>query len=142
MSVNILGFPCPADFFIHCPTKNPKRVSLPLLYSATCPALSAMIASTMASRAPVSLVCLSPRVSTHVRAMPHSNTSFSITVLELVDESSSAFTILMTSAISAVSAFMSRSPILSVCHSNIAKSTVVIYEHDFFGSQVSATSCS
>ena len=142
MSVKILGFPCPADFFIHCPTKNPKSTSFPLLYSATCPAFSTITASTIASRAPVSLVCLTPSLSTQSRAVPHSNTSFSMTVLELVDESSSALTILMTSAISCVPAFMSRSPILSVCHSNIAKSTVVIYEHDFFGSQVSVTSSS
>lgn|GEM_PF-6849283 len=105
MSVKIFGFHCPTDFFIHCQTKNPKSASFHDLYSATCFSDSLMTASTIASRAQVSLVCLSPSFSTHSLAFPPSNTSFSITSLLFVDESSSAFTIFITSATSTTPLF-------------------------------------
>lgn len=126
MSVNIFGFPCPFDAFIHCPTKNPKSVSLPPLYRATWLAFSMSIVSTIASRAPVSFDCFSPSFSTHSVASPHSNTSFSMTSFEFVEESSSAFTICMTFPTSLAHHLTWDRSIFSVCHSNIAKSIVVI----------------
>lgn len=126
ISVKILGLPCPADFFIHCPTKNPKRLTLPLWYSMSCVCDCAMTVSAIASRAAVSLVWRSESESTQASALPHSNTSFSITILELVDESSSTFTSSMTRAISFVSAFISDRLSRVVCASNMANSIVVI----------------
>ncbi len=105
ISVNIFGFPCPFDAFMHCPTKNPKRFTFPDLYSATWEAFSTRTASTMASSAQVSLVCLSQSFVTHSSALPHSKTSFSMTAFEFVEESSSAFTICMTRANSSTGDF-------------------------------------
>ena len=96
ISVNIFGFPCPFEAFIHCPTKKPKSVTFPALYSDICEAFSMIIWSTIDSSEGISLDCLSQSFSTHSLACPHSKTSFSMTSFEFVDESSSLFTICMT----------------------------------------------
>lgn len=126
ISVNIFGFPCPLDFFIHCPTKKPNRLIFPDWYSASWFGDSASTASTIASSTPRSFFCLRERVSIHSSALPHSKTSFSITILEFVDESSSALTSSITRAISRVSPLISQSQIFALCASNIANRIVVI----------------
>ena len=126
ISVKSFGFHCHFEAFIDWPTKNQKSDSFPQIYSPTCSGCAASTSSAIFSSAPVSLLCFSPSFSTHSRADHHSKTSFSIISFELVDESSSLLTILITFAISSGGDTMSLRLILRGFDSNIAKSTVVI----------------
>src|SRR6056297_966925 len=71
ISFTALGLALPPVAFITCPTNQPASLGLALAFS-TCAGLSAMIWSTAASIAPVSVTCFMPRSSTICAGSPPS----------------------------------------------------------------------
>src|SRR4051794_33300609 len=85
-SLTSCGLALPAIAFIVWPTKKPNNASFPPLYCATLSVLSASTSSIAWSIAPVSLVCLSPRLSTIAAAPSLLSSMISNTCLAIVPE--------------------------------------------------------